>query len=601
MTSEQLPAVDIHDPVRSYLREWIKDDETVTEHVLVCCYSAHTPKPLNLAIMAPTSEGKTYIAMKVSSLFPSTIPYGGGSAKSFYYDYGRLVDPATGESLDERLKELEKQLSDFAGLKDERSARERASLRSQIEELEKSGMYEVDLRRRILLFLEPPDPNLWDALKSTLSHDSPFQVYQTVDKNSRGRNKTLKIRLVGWPVMIFCSAKSEDKWAVWPEIQSRFIVVSPTMTPEKYKHANRLTADLLGLPTEAIEQIHPAAREKAARDEVRRICLGIDSLLLKSGKDITDKAVNLTFNPWREQLADSFPSEAGSRMRQFGYLMGYAGVLTLAGADSRAKVLAGGKTGAVISNASDVKRALDLVLSDVASFVPRYKMDFLKEVIIPCVDKNGGEAVTVEELFSFAHSLGRRFGTKWLRDTILASLEEAGYVEASTDPNDKRRNVYAPNEIARNYGRLHGSTNFDPQTVKQSLKQLQILFGDQVLNFVMPDGSLAGDLGQVADFVVDADGEEPREDGRLQASEIEVRPDGPANKEAVREPRKDAGTTPTPPTPPESKAHLVHVECSECGRDLTGVAGGLYNWDKKPVCRDCFLGHAKERREAENS
>lgn len=517
-------AVAYQDPIRTYLRLWVKDDEAVTEHVLITCFSADTPRPLNLALMAPTSEGKTYVAMKVCSLFHNALPYGGGSAKSFYYDYGQLVDPVTGESLEDRLKELQRGLKDWSG-RDEESKKERESLEAQIEDLEKSSMYEVDLRRRILLFLEPPTPDLWEALKSTLSHDSEYQVYQTVDRNGRGRNKTLKIRLRGWPVMIFCSAKSEDRWAVWPEIQSRFIVVSPTMVSEKYVHANRVTADLQGLPSDAIEAIYPPGLERAAKDEVQRIKSAIWAMLTKSGRELTAKGTNLTFNPWRQQLAEGFPSEVGSRMRQFSYLMGYAGVLTLINAEARAKVFVRGKGIAVITNASDVKKALDLVLSDLASFVPRYKMDLLKEVVIPCADKER-EPVTVEKILAFAHGLGKRFSKKWLRDTILASLEDAGYIESSTDPNDKRRNVYAPNEIARKYGRLHGSTNFDPQMTKESLKQLQNLFGEQVVNFTLPDGSFAEDLAQVATFLIDVDGEET-EDGKLATDEIQIKEGGP--------------------------------------------------------------------------
>ena len=42
---------------------------------------------------------------------------------------------------------------------------------------------------------------------------------------------------------------------------------------------------------------------------------------------------------------------------------------------------------------------------------------------------------------------------------------------------------------------------------------------------------------------------------------------------------------------PQPKARLTHVDCSECGKDITGVVGGQYTWKKKRVCEDCWRKH----------
>ena len=60
--------------------------------------------------------------------------------------------------------------------------------------------------------------------------------------------KVRKIVLRGWPACSYCSAQHESKSALWPEIQSRFLVTSPNMIPEKYQEGNMLIAQQLSLP-----------------------------------------------------------------------------------------------------------------------------------------------------------------------------------------------------------------------------------------------------------------------------------------------------------------------------------------------------------------
>jgi hypothetical protein len=59
----------------------------------------------------------------------------------------------------------------------------------------------------------------------------------------------------GWPVCIFCSARDESRWEVWPEIQSRFLITSPNMAPIKYQESNFLIAQKMSLPYELQQQV----------------------------------------------------------------------------------------------------------------------------------------------------------------------------------------------------------------------------------------------------------------------------------------------------------------------------------------------------------
>jgi hypothetical protein len=104
----------------------------------------------------------------------------------------------------------------------------------------------IDLRKKIYVFLEPPHPELWAILKPIMSHDSFLIEHPYVDTSSTEGIHVKSILTLGFPTFIFCTAKDESKWEQWDEIVSSSIIMSPNMSPEKYKEANLLTAQLLG-------------------------------------------------------------------------------------------------------------------------------------------------------------------------------------------------------------------------------------------------------------------------------------------------------------------------------------------------------------------
>ena len=96
--------------------------------------------------------------------------------------------------------------------------------------------------------MEPPRPELWDLLKPILSHDKKEIKFDFVNQTDREGHQTKKVLVRGWPACIFCSAKDESKWDIWPEIKSRFSIVSPNMVPEKYDASTKLISLTFGWP-----------------------------------------------------------------------------------------------------------------------------------------------------------------------------------------------------------------------------------------------------------------------------------------------------------------------------------------------------------------
>jgi hypothetical protein len=83
--------------------------------------------------------------------------------------------------------------------------------------------------------LHRPHEDAWNIFKTTLSHDR-WEIEHPYVYEVQGMGfKVKKVVLRGWPECIYCSAQNESRSALWPEIQSRFLVTSPNMIPEKYQ------------------------------------------------------------------------------------------------------------------------------------------------------------------------------------------------------------------------------------------------------------------------------------------------------------------------------------------------------------------------------
>ncbi|MCX7661474.1 MAG: hypothetical protein N2Z79_02175, partial [Candidatus Omnitrophica bacterium] len=160
----------------------IKQDDTNKLITFLCCLSAYTENnQFNLSFNAPSSTGKSYIPIEVSSLFPKedVIKVGYCSPTAFFHDKGQFI------------KELE-------------------------------GYY-VDLERKILIFLDQPHTLLLEHLRPLLSHDEKEIRIKITDKSQKYGLKTKNAVIKGYPSVIFCSAglKIDEQEA------TRFLLLSP--------------------------------------------------------------------------------------------------------------------------------------------------------------------------------------------------------------------------------------------------------------------------------------------------------------------------------------------------------------------------------------
>ncbi|MCD6348667.1 MAG: bifunctional DNA primase/polymerase, partial [Candidatus Korarchaeota archaeon] len=290
------------------LSRLIKDDLRSLIYSYAAMLSAQLPNPTNLSSIAKSSDGKTYPIVTTAEIFPKDAieKLTGATEKSFIYDHGVLVDE-NGKELEPVLRALKQEL-EFAQDKEEKQ-----EIRRRIKEISRRAYRLVDLDGKILIFLEKPDDALLARLRPLLSRDAYETKYRYVKKNRRGDLETETIILRGWPVVIFCKTE-EEQFPEWLEqqIQSRFLVISPMVSKEKYKKANALTADRLGLPSQVFQ------RKYGIKDlEMLKKYNTIVFYELRRLRKQVPPGTSFIWVPFADKIAEVFPAETGRRMRDF--------------------------------------------------------------------------------------------------------------------------------------------------------------------------------------------------------------------------------------------------------------------------------------------
>jgi hypothetical protein len=193
------------------VKKTVKGEDALVRLLLYVGLTVYSHNPLCLGIRTPTSEGKTYaITQAIQKLFPKEdIWLIGSISKALIRQNGALVG-SNNEPLDERIRELKVKIKECD--RDD-NLNQKIYLKSELSKLYQTGKWLTDLHGKILVFLEPPHPDVWEIIKSILSHDSWEIEHPYVDADLKTKNIVTR----GWPVCIFYSAKDESKWDIWPE------------------------------------------------------------------------------------------------------------------------------------------------------------------------------------------------------------------------------------------------------------------------------------------------------------------------------------------------------------------------------------------------
>lgn len=188
----------------SVVKKTVKQEDSLIRQLLYTAFSAYSQDPINLGIMAPTSEGKTHAAIETLQYFPKEDVWDIGSItpKVIIRQNGILVDD-NNQPVEEKIKDLKTQIAK------EKSKDAKETLKNQLAEILKNAKILIDLTNKIFLFIEPPHPETWNILKPILSHDLYEIEHPYVFRVEGHGFKVKNIVTRGWPSCIFCSAKNE--------------------------------------------------------------------------------------------------------------------------------------------------------------------------------------------------------------------------------------------------------------------------------------------------------------------------------------------------------------------------------------------------------
>jgi len=469
---------------RRHLSRRVKRDVVTKNMVFSTGISAYTPEPINLFLVGESSIGKTYNVVQPLKYFPKEDVWllGGLSPTALIHLHGTLVDK-NGEQI---------LLSDKPDKK--ASAQEKEAWRQRL----KDSRYLIDLKGKILVFLEAPHYKTFNMLRPILSHDAYEISYKFTDRGGKGNLQTQHVVIRGWPATIFCSTK--EKYV--QDLATRGFTVTPETTQEKYRDANLLTASQAAFPW------------KFECDFDFMLLEGYIRFLKNNLGDV--KVVV----PYAKALAENFPCRFARSMRDFQHVLNLIKIIALfhfaqrpvlirkvrvevAGEDATVPEYKQVEERYIMATRRDYEFVMDLwdkIRETTETSAPGHIIKFYHEVIsefaeeklavLQQVNPNDNVQIsdvqfTVDELVDKWNS---KFEDKRSSDTIrvwVGFLSDIGYLSSQPDPDDKRRFLYKvirENQKFRKYTSLQFSDIFGFNSLKDWLNEVNSITEENQLS-----------------------------------------------------------------------------------------------------------------------
>jgi hypothetical protein len=465
MTKSITQEADLQYCIDIILREARKEDRLVKQ-LLYTMLSAYTNNPVNLAINAPSGEGKSHTIGKVSEKFPDSdvITFVGMTDKALFHRQGILVvknEKGEYESVEETIEKIDSDIQDKESKISITNNRDlKQGLRHQIVQLQKSkkdlmknAKKLIDLQHKILIFLDTPSPRLFEAIMPLLSHDKYEVEYEYVDTSNGIKTKGNVLR--GWPAVIFAQAIDYSHYQRFPEIQRRFIITNPKMSVEKYKEAIGLTSLKFGVPDFVYQAQVVSDEEKSrAREIIESFKDKISTIAARypPGK-------HNVFIPFNEAIGKALPSQKAFDMTTAHRFFSFLSLLPIINYNHRPRLLVR-KEGSIEMQMIPMATFQDLqesmFLMEYANGVRPYILEWYNEVFLPAFQKKTDPdikgdkqetriALITEQLVEATYERQqKKYSTKQILENFINPLVNQGYIEKADSDIDRRSNIYYP-------------------------------------------------------------------------------------------------------------------------------------------------------------
>jgi hypothetical protein len=487
------------------VKRTVKQEDVLIRQILYTALSSVSNNPINLGIIAPTSEGKTYPPMEILQYFPQDRVWNIGqmSTKVLVRQKGTLID-SYGNPIAQRVSYIRRQIASLGNSKEDRA--QKAEAKERLNELLENSKTLIDLSGIILLFLEKPDRDLFNLIKPILSHDKEEIEFPYVEKTQNQGIFTKKIVVRGWPACIFCSAKDESDWSGWPEIVSRFVITSPNMNQTKYLESNMLIAQTQSLPRSIQQKIIVSSAEKNLAKECVLGLIAKVEMFFKNNKEtsqqkqqiiiikeLPDKDAAPVWIPYGEILGEVLRAEVGTDNRLAKRLFAFIKMVAMSKAEYRHRLILGNsEEQMVIASIEDLDEALYITQN--ATGIPAYKKIIYEQILVSLYDLKDGHkdesadgtkqeavvGVTCKQLSDYyKQQTGKIVSPENIRKNFLEELENHNYIGSVRSVIDSRQNVYYPLIIE-----INNHDGDDDNTDNENVEMRKMRNPNQFCNFL---------------------------------------------------------------------------------------------------------------------
>ena len=376
------------DEVSEILSTTIKEDYTNKLITFISYLLTFTAEDqINLIFSGKSSAGKSYLPIEIAKYFPeeSVITYAGASATSFFHDRG-----------------------DFD---------------------KEKHIITIDLSRKILLFLDQPHYTLLEKLRPMLSHDLKKLTYKITDRNMKAGLRTKTVELIGYPTVVFCSAKL----TLDEQEKTRCIMLSPESSQEKLNKSLELIARMLADKLNFIKTLRSDSKRRFLKLRIKALSeCNIPRVIIRDTENILEQ-----FKGDRKYLL-------ARHQRDFPRLLSLIKGMALLNFFNREKDPV---TKTIYANDEDVEQGLklyeEIAQSNELGIQPE-ALDIYLKIILPSYVNN--EGISRKEIGRLYWEEYHEHISDWkLRDQLIPSLESSGLIYLDQDPNDKRKFLVYPN------------------------------------------------------------------------------------------------------------------------------------------------------------
>lgn len=417
----------------------VKFDESVKIAALCTGISAYLPEPMNLFLKGESGIGKTYNVMKALSYLPqhNIRHLGGLSPKALVHDHGILMNKDGKEinpddKPEKPIRKTFKTDEEFA----EANKEYKDKLKKWNAELSTSYTL-IDLKNVTLFFLETPDQGAFDTLLPILSHDTDRVEYKFTDKTAKGKLRTSKVVIEGFPATIFLTV--DKKIERMEELATRSLSASPEHSVEKIKAANQVTN---GKNCKPWQKYSESKEKELLKKLFSSVCETFEN---------GDYEIVIPF----ENLTELYPCEITRDMRDFTHFSQLIKTITALHIHQRAAIEVKRRK-YIVSSISDVEFAFKTfgsIFETTRTSSDKALLDFYWEDFKPFADwlseQEGEEnlllSCTIRNLVD--HYNSKHPKDKKVYNTIaqyLEKLNKKGYVDKRRDATDKRKWLYFP-------------------------------------------------------------------------------------------------------------------------------------------------------------